>query len=184
MLTHHFCPLSKPEERSGRCDAPGNKTPQATARSAPLQGEPLGAVGIEGRRRRSTPQPLKGRLETVQSPTISLAGRPADCCAPKWLPVRGAGSRRLTERCCRSALCKRLARIATALTPLRHGFAMPPPLKGRLETVQSPTISLAGRLETVQSPTLSLAGRLEKGVIPCFHGIPNYSAMPGGFGGR
>ena len=38
----------------------------------------------------------------------------------------------MTERCDRSALCEKLVEIAAAPTPLRHGFAMPPPLKGRL----------------------------------------------------
>ena len=76
----------------------------------------------------------------------------------------------MTERCDRSALWGSLweSQLPQHLSVM--AYAMPPPLKGRLETVQNPTISLAGRLE--------------KGVIPCFHGIPNYSAMPGGFGGR
>ena len=75
------------------------------------------------------------------------------------LPLRGAGARSATERCDRSALCGKLVEIAAAPTPhqqswmenstrqgartpgqgrqfknssIRHGFAMPPPLKGRL----------------------------------------------------
>ena len=51
----------------------------------------------------------------------------------KKAPLEGScQAEGLTERCCRSALCGRLARIATAPTPLRHGFAVPPLLKERL----------------------------------------------------
>ena len=79
----------------------------------------------------------------------------------KGLPLRGAvmAQGAMTERCDRSALCGKLVEIAAAPTPLqqswmenstrqgartpgqgrqfknssiRHGFAMPPPLKGRL----------------------------------------------------
>ena len=55
------------------------------------------------------------------------------CGRHKKAPLEGScQAEGLTERCCRSALCGRLARIATAPTPLRHGFAVPPLLKERL----------------------------------------------------
>ena len=37
----------------------------------------------------------------------------------------------MTERCCRSTLWGSLMGIATAPTPLRQAFGLPPPLKGR-----------------------------------------------------
>ena len=39
----------------------------------------------------------------------------------------------------------RLAGIGSAPTPLRHGYAMPTPLKGRLGTVQNPRAPLEGK---------------------------------------
>ena len=38
----------------------------------------------------------------------------------------------MTERCCRTGARNQPGLFRQLLTPLRHGFAMPPPLKGRL----------------------------------------------------
>ena len=92
-----------------------------------IQSGPAGKM--EGPLRQSLPLVPKGRLWCGAAGPAANA--PA-CGRHKKAPLEGScQAEGLTERCCRSALCGRLAGIATAPTPLRHGFAVPPLLKER-----------------------------------------------------
>ena len=92
-------------------------------------------------------------------------------CLRQRLPLRGAVSRRLTERCYRTenfpqgiGLCIRALPRRRPLggTPLRHGFAVPPPLKGRLrgaphERESSPQGEALARLHPIHFSIPALA---------------------------
>ena len=128
-----------------------NTSPSRCARHLPsrgglrrcsIQGLPLRGAGSRRLTERCCRSTLWGGLRESPLPQhLSVIGL-SRChlpsrgglrrCNIQGLPLRGAGSRRLTERCDRSAFSENLTEIATALTPLRHRLTpMPPPLKGR-----------------------------------------------------